>query len=69
MLGGRFEPQMYHPISSGQLTQALKESGSIFDEIAELPVTFCPVNLNNSHWVLLVFDFHPRFGWIWLQIP
>ena len=69
MLGGRFVPQMCYPISSGQLTQALKESGSILDEIAELPVTFCPVNLNNNHWVLLVFDFRPRFGWIWFADP
>ena len=69
MLGGRFVPQMCYPISSGQLTQALKESGSIFDEIAELPVTFCPLNLNNNHWVLLVFDFRSRFGWIWFVDP
>ena len=64
MLGGRFVPQMCYPISSGQLTQAF-----IFDEIAELPVKFCPVNLNNNHWVLLVFDFRSRFGWIWFADP
>ena len=69
MLGGRFMPQMCHPISSGQLKQALKGSGSIFDEITHHPLTVCPVNLNDNHWVLLVFDFCLCFGWIRFADP